>query len=52
MKMWLKSEGFVEHVKTWWMFIIRVLLVVLAQKLKALKSYLKKWNEEVFGNVA
>jgi hypothetical protein len=24
---------------------------VLAQKLEALKSYLKKWNEEFFGNV-
>jgi hypothetical protein len=51
--MWLKSEGFVEQVKTWWMSYSfqGSPSYVLACKLKALKSDLKKWNEEVFGNV-
>jgi hypothetical protein len=50
--MWLQSEGFVERVKTWWgsYNYQGVPSCVLAQKLKALKYDLKKWNK-VFGNV-
>jgi hypothetical protein len=52
--MWLKSEGFVERVKGWWQSypFHGTSSYVLAQKLKALKGDLKKWNEECFGNVA
>jgi hypothetical protein len=51
--MWLKSEGFVEQVKPWWMpySFQRSPSYILACKLKALKADLKKWNEEIFGNV-
>jgi hypothetical protein len=46
--MWMKSEGFVEQVKTWWMSyrFQGSPSFVLARKLKALKSDLKKCNEE------
>jgi len=52
--MWLKVKGFVEKVQQWW---IRYCFTgspsfFLAQKLKALKEDLKKWNKEVFGNLA
>ena len=42
-----------ERVKTWWMsYIFRGSpCYVLVCRLKALKLDLKKWNEEVFGNV-
>jgi hypothetical protein len=48
--MWLQLEAFVEQVKNWWGFFNYQSFpsYVLAQKLKALKSDLKKWNEEVF----
>jgi uncharacterized protein YydD (DUF2326 family) len=51
--MWLKSDGFVNQVKTWWMSyeFYGLPSYVLANKLKALKADLKKWNEEVFGDV-
>jgi uncharacterized protein YydD (DUF2326 family) len=51
--MWLKSDGFVDQVKTWWMSyeFYGLPSYVLANKLKALKADLKKWNEEVFGDV-
>jgi hypothetical protein len=51
--MWLKTEGFVERVKLWWdsYSFQGSPSYVLACKLKALKQDLKKWNEEVFGNV-
>lgn len=51
--MWLQLEGFVEQVKTWCgsYNYSGSPSYVLAQKLKALKLELKKWNEEVFGNV-
>jgi hypothetical protein len=51
--MWLKAEGFVERVKLWWdsYSFQGSPSYVLACKLKALKQDLKKWNEEVFGNV-
>jgi hypothetical protein len=43
----------VEWVKTWWIsYIFRGSpCYVLVCRLKALKLDLKKWNEEVFGNV-
>jgi hypothetical protein len=43
--MWLKYEGFVEQVKKWWMSYDGLPSFILANKLKALKSDLKKWNE-------
>ena len=51
--MWLKADGFKERVKEWWDSYIfyGTPSYVLASKLKALKGDLKKWNEEVFGNV-
>jgi hypothetical protein len=51
--MWLKSDGFVDQVKTWWMSyeFYGLPSYVLANKLKALNVDLKKWNEEVFGDV-
>jgi hypothetical protein len=51
--MWLKADGFVGMVKQWWdSFSFQgTPSYVLAFKLKALKQDLKKWNEEVFGNV-
>jgi hypothetical protein len=51
--MWLKSKGFVEQVKLWWMSyeFHGLPSYVLTNNLKALKANLKKWNEEVFGDV-
>jgi hypothetical protein len=51
--MWLKFDGFVEQVQRWWeSYDFQGLpSYVLAKKLKALKVDLKKWNEEVFGDV-
>jgi hypothetical protein len=51
--MWLKSEGFVDKVKSWWgLYLFGGLpSFVLANKLKSLKRDLKKWNEEVFGDI-
>jgi hypothetical protein len=51
--MWLKHEGFIELVKKWWMSydFSGLPSFVLAKKLKALKADLKKWNEEVFGDL-
>ena len=50
---WLKDEGFVERVRSWWdsYNILGAPSFVLANKLKFLKNDLKKWNVEVFGNV-
>jgi hypothetical protein len=53
LKMWLKSNGFVEQVQHCWEtyeFYGRR-SYVLANKLKALKVDLKKWNAELFGDV-
>jgi hypothetical protein len=49
----LKFEGFVKKVNKCWMpYIFQgSLSFISACKLKALKIDLKKWNEEVFGNV-
>jgi hypothetical protein len=51
--MWLKADGFKERVKEWWDSYIfyGTPSYIMACKLKALKVDLKKWNEEVFGNV-
>jgi hypothetical protein len=51
--MWLKSEGFVVHVKTRWLSYSFQGLpsFILASKLKALKVDLKKWNDAAFGDV-
>jgi hypothetical protein len=51
--MWLKADGFVDKVRLWWSSYSfqGSPSFVLAQKLKALKADLKKWNEQVFGNV-
>jgi hypothetical protein len=51
--MWLKSEGFMYRVRTWWVSyrVQGSLSFVLVRKLKALKIDLKKWNEGVFYNV-
>ena len=52
--MWLKVEGFVDRVQQWWNGYSFVGLpgFILAQKLKALKADLKKWNREEFGDLA
>lgn len=51
--MWLQYEGFVKQVKTWWMSYSfqGSLNLIMAWKLRALKTDMKKQNEEVFGNV-
>jgi hypothetical protein len=51
--MWLKSKSFVEQVKLWWMSyeFHGLPSYILANKLKALKADLKKWNEKVFSDV-
>ena len=52
--MWLKEEGFFDLLKGWWvgMEFSGSTSFILASKLKALKVLLKKWNQEVFGNVS
>ncbi|XP_075645160.1 uncharacterized protein LOC142616177 [Castanea sativa] len=52
--MWLKDEGFVDRVKQWWdgSSFEGSPSFILAQKLKALKADLKKWNREEFGDLA
>ncbi|XP_040999973.1 uncharacterized protein LOC121246055 [Juglans microcarpa x Juglans regia] len=48
--MWLEVDGFVEKVRNWWAsysFNCTPSFIV-AGKLKALKTDLKKWNDEVF----
>ena len=49
--MWLKSEGFVDRVRHWWESyqIHGPPSFVFANKLKALKTYLKKWMWRVLG---
>ena len=50
----LKVEGFVDRVQQWWngYNFVGLLGFILAQKLKALKADLKKWNREEFGDLA
>ena len=52
--MWLKAEGFFDKVKSWWenYHFQGTPSYILAKKLIALKSDLKKWNEIDFGNIA
>ncbi|KAL4653850.1 hypothetical protein ACB092_01G335600 [Castanea dentata] len=52
--MWLKSEGFVDRVQTWWNqhSFVGTLSFVLAKNLKALKEDIVQWNRREFGNVA
>ena len=52
--MWLKAEGFLDKVKFWWenYHFQGIPSYILAKKLTALKSDLKKWNESDFGNIA
>ena len=46
--MWLKDEGFVEKIRSWWESyqFYGAPSFVLANKLKALKVDLKRWNVE------
>ncbi|XP_075649981.1 uncharacterized protein LOC142620503 [Castanea sativa] len=52
--MWLKSEGFVDRVQTWWNrhSFVGTPSFVLVKKLKALKQDIVQWNRREFGNVA
>ena len=51
--MWLKAEGFLDKVKSWWenYHFQETPSYILAKKLTALKSDLKKWNETNFDNI-
>ena len=51
--MWLQAKGFVDRVQQWWIgySFTSSPSYILAQKLKALKANLKKWNKEVFGDL-
>ena len=51
--MWLKDEGFLEWVSSWWESYLfqRTQSFSLANKLKMLKSDLKRWNVEEFSNI-
>ena len=50
----MKVNGFVDIVKQWWdgYSFVGSPSFILAQKLKALKADLKKWNREEFGDLA
>ena len=49
----MKADGFVDKVKEWWAsyHFTGTPCYVLANKLKALKYDLKRWNETQFGNI-
>jgi hypothetical protein len=51
--MWLKEEGFVDKVNSWWssLSFMGSPSFILDKKLSALKGEIKRWNREVFGNV-
>ena len=51
--MWFKADGFMNRVRHWWLSyqFNGSLSYIFANKLKALKADLKKWNTESFGNV-
>jgi alpha-amylase/alpha-mannosidase (GH57 family) len=51
--MWLKVEGFSNRVKQWWdsYNYDGSPSIILAKKLKTLKSDLQRWNEKDFGDV-
>ncbi|XP_030941311.1 uncharacterized protein LOC115966107 [Quercus lobata] len=50
---WLKAKGFLDKMKSWWenYHFQRTPSYILAKKLIALKTDLKKWNETNFGNI-
>ena len=52
--MWLKVEGFVDKVRSWWEAYVfeGFSSYIMASKLKALKVDLKQWNAQEFGNLA
>ena len=52
--MWLKIDGFKDLVRSWWngYSVEGYSSHYIAEKLKALKKDLKKWNKEVVGNVS
>ena len=51
--MWLKTNGFVDRVDSWWNrhSFSGTPNYVFAKKLKALKEDLIQWNHQEFGNV-
>lgn len=51
--MWLKAEGFLDKVKSWWenYHFQGAPSYIFAKKLTTLKLDLKKWNKIDFGNV-
>jgi hypothetical protein len=51
--MWMKAEDFMDNMERWWgsYQFFGTPSFILAKKLRALKTDLKKWNEEEFGNV-
>ena len=51
--MWLKDEGFLDRVSSWWesYHFQGTPSFSLANKLKMLKLDLKRWNVEEFGNI-
>ena len=51
--MWLKDEGFLERVSSWWesYYFQRSPSFALANKLKLLKLDLKRWTVEEFSNI-
>ena len=51
--MWLKVEGFIDLIRSWWRGIeVRgTVSFRLAAKMKGIKQKLKVWNREVFGSL-
>ena len=51
--MWLKTDGFVDRVDSWWNrhSFSGTPSLVFAKKLKALKEDIIQWNRQEFGNV-
>ena len=51
--MWLKIDGFVDRMHSWWNqhSFYGTPNFVLAKKLKALKEDIVQWNRREFGNV-
>ena len=51
--MWLKTDGFVDRVDSWWNChsLSGTPSYVFAKKLKALKEDIIQWNRQEFGNV-
>ena len=51
--MWLKTDGFVDRVASWWNrhSFSGTPSFVFARKLKALKEDIIQWNRQEFGNV-